>query len=139
MFQYLTKGLLAGMAIKLLDNCRHLSIQMLKIEAAQCYLHGVQMARLSAIGLMRIGLVIAFVGVGLLLFHAGLFFLLPWTVEVKAALGMFLGLAYVAVGGVTLHAALKEKTWMEKSGIAEMLAEVTGPSSKHSPDGKGST
>jgi ATP-dependent Lon protease len=60
-------------------------------------------------------------------------------VEVKAVLGMFMGLAYVAVGGVTLHVAMNEKTWMKKSGIAEMLAEVTGPSSKHSPDGKGST
>jgi len=50
MFKYLTKGLLAGIAIKLLDNCRYLSVQVLKIEAAKCYLHGVQMARLSTIG-----------------------------------------------------------------------------------------
>jgi hypothetical protein len=139
MFQYLTKGLLAGIAIKLLDNCRHLSIQMLKIEAAQCYLHGVQMARLSAIGLMRIGLVIAFIGVGLLLFHAGLFLLLPWTVEVKAVLGMSLGFAYVAIGCVVLHAVMNEKTWMEKSGATEMLEEAIGQSRKDSPAGKEST
>ena len=98
MFKYLIKGLLAGMAIKLLDNYRHLSIQLLKIEAAKCYLHGVQMARLSAIGLMRMGLVIALICVGVLLFHAGLFILLPWTVEAKAVLGMILGLAYVVIG-----------------------------------------
>jgi len=139
MFKYLTKGLLAGIAIKLLDNCRHLSIQMLKIDAAKCYLHGVQMARLSAIGLMRMGLVIGLIGVGVLLFHAGLFILLPWTPETKALLGMFLGLAYVAIGCVALHVAMNEKTWMEKSGAAEMLEEAIGQSKKDSPDGKGST
>jgi len=53
---------------------------------------------LSAIGLMRMGLVIGFIVVGVLLFHAGMFILLPWTVEVKAVLSMFLGLAYVAIG-----------------------------------------
>ncbi len=139
MFKYLTKGLLAGIAIKLLDNCRHVSIQVLKIEAAKCYLHGVRMARLSAIGLMRMGLVIGLIGVGALLFHAGLFILLPWTAETKAVLGMFLGLAYVAIGCVALHAAMVEKTWMEKSGVTEMLDEAIGQSNKDSPDGKGST
>jgi hypothetical protein len=139
MFKYLLKGLLTGIAINLLDNCRHLSTQVLKIEAAKCYLHGVQMARLSAIGLMRMGLVIGLVGVGALLFHAGLFILLPWTVEVKAVLGMFLGLAYVAIGCVALHMAMNEKTWMEKSGAAEMLEEAICPSKKDSPTGKGST
>ena len=139
MFKCLTRGLLAGMAIKLLDNCRHLSIQVLKIEAAKCYLHGVRMARLSAIGLMLMGLAIGLVGVGVLLFHAGLFILLPWTVEAKAVLAMFLGLAYVAIGWVALHVAMNEKMWMEKSGVAEMLEETTGRSNKDSPDGKGST
>ena len=139
MFKCLTKGLLAGIAIHLLDNCRHLSIQVLKIEAAQCYLHGVRMARLSAIGLMGMGLVIVLIGVGVLLFHAGLFILLPWTAEAKAVLGVFLGLAYVAIGCVALHAAMDEKTWMKKSGGAEMLEEAIGQSKKDSLAGKGST
>ena len=77
--------------------------------------------------------------VGVLLLHAGLFILLPWTVEAKAVLGMFLGLAYVVIGGVALHVAMDEKTWMEKSGAAEMLEEAIGRSNKDSPDGKGST
>ena len=126
MFKYLIKGLLAGMAIKLLDNYRHLSVQLLKIEAAKSYLHGVRMARLSAIGLMGMGLVIALICFGVLLFHTGLFILLPWTVEAKAVLGMFLGLAYMVIGGVVLRAAMDERAWMEKSGAAEMLKEATG-------------
>ena len=128
MFKYLLKGILSAIAIKLLDNYRQLSVRLLKIEAAKSYLHGVRMARLSAIGLMRMGLVIGLICVGVLLFHAGLFILLPWTVEAKAALGMFLGLAYVVIGVLALRAAMDETTWMEKSGAAEMLEDATGQS-----------
>jgi hypothetical protein len=130
MFKYLVKGLLAGIAIKLLDNWRHLSIQLLKIEAAKCYLNGVQIAKLSAIGLMRMGLVIGLIGIGMLLLHAGLFILLPWTAVTKAIIGMFLGLIYVVIGFVALHATMDEKTWMEKSGVAEMLEEAASQSKK---------
>ena len=130
MLKFLFKGMLSTIAIKLLDDYRHLSIQLLKVEAAKSYLHGVQRARLSVIGLMRMGLFIALICFGVLLFHAGLFILLPWTVEAKAVLGMFLGLAYVVIGVVALRAAMDEKTWMEKSGATEMLEEATGQSMK---------
>ena len=130
MLNDLIKGLLSGIAIKLLDNYRRLSVQMLKIEAAKSYLHGVRMARLSAIGLMRLGLVIALIGIGVLLLHAGLFILLPWSAEAKAILAMFLGMAYVAIGCVALCAAMDEKTWMEKSGAAEMIEDATRQSNR---------
>jgi hypothetical protein len=133
MFQYLLKGIVAGIAIKLLDNYRKLSLQLLKIEAAKGYLHGVQMARMSAIGLLRAGLFIALIGVGVLLLHAGLFVLLPWSVEVKAVLGMCLGLAYVVIGCAALHAAMSEKTWMEKSGAAAMLEDAIRQSKENRP------
>jgi hypothetical protein len=130
MFKQLVHGLLAGIAVKLLDNYRRLSIQLLKIEAAKCYVHGVQMARLSAIGLMWMGLFIALICVGVLLVHAGLFILLPWTAEAKAVLGITLGVAYGVIGGAALRAAMAERTWMEKSGAVEMLEEATGQSRK---------
>jgi len=130
MFKYLVKGLLAGMAVKLLDNYRQLSIQLLKIEAATCYVHGVRMARGAAAGLMRMGLFVAMIGVGVLLVHAGLFILLPWTVEAKALLGISLGVTYGVIGGIALRAALSERTWLEKSGAAAMLEEATARSHK---------
>jgi hypothetical protein len=130
MFKYLLKGILSGIAVKLLESYRRLSIQLLKIETAKSYLHGVRMARLSALGLMRMGLEIGLICVGVVLFHAGLFILLPWTVKAKAVLGMFLGLVYVVIGSIALHAAMDEKTWMKKSGAAEMLEDATGQSKK---------
>jgi hypothetical protein len=130
MLKNLLKGILSAIALKVLDNYRRLSLQLLKIEAAKCYLRGVQIARLSALGLLGMGLLISLIGVGALLFHAGLFILLPWTAEAKAVLGMALGLVYVVTGGIALRAAMDEKAWMEKSGAADMLKDATGQSRK---------
>ena len=130
MIKYLLKGVLSGIAVKLLDNYRRLSVQLLKIEAAKSYVNGVRLARLSAIGLMRMLLVIGLIGVGVVLFHVGLFVLLPWTLEAKAVLGMILGLAYVVLGVAVLRAATDERMWMKKSGAAEMLEDATGQRKK---------
>ena len=128
MFKDLFKGILSAIAIKLLENYRHLSVQLLKIESAKSYLHCVQMARLLASGSMWRGLFIALIGMGALLFHAGLFILLPWSLESKAVLCLFLGAVYVVIGTVLLRSALDEKTWMEKSGASDMLEEAIGQS-----------
>jgi len=131
MVKYLIKGLLAGIAAKLLGSCRSLSVQLLKIEAAKCYLHGVEIARLSAISFMRTGLQIGLVCVGALLLHAGLLVLLPWSVEAKALLCVCLGAAYVLIGCIGLRAAIDEKAWMKASGAAEMVEKAIGQSKRN--------
>ena len=126
MLKHLFKGVLAGMAIKLLDNYRCLSLQLLKIESATCYLRGVAMARRSAIGLIRMGLLTVLIGLGLLLLHAGLFILLPWSVQAKAILGICLGIGYVLLGGWGLWRAMDAKAWMIKSGAIELMEDAIG-------------
>ena len=130
MFKYLIKGLQAGFAFRLLDGYRRLSTQLLKIEAAKVYLRGVQMARLSALVLVCLGLLVGLICVGVLVFHAGLFSLLAWTVKAKALLALCLGLVYMTIGAFALRTALAEKTWIAKSGIDEMLEEITRQSRK---------
>ena len=127
MIKDLLKGWLAGVAVKLLDNYRQLSLGLLKIEAAKGYLHGVRLARLAALGLLRTGLLVGLICLGVLLCHVGLFILLPWCVTAKAVLGMVLGLAYVVIGGVALYSAMDEKTWLQKSGAGELLAAALNP------------
>ncbi len=124
MLQNLLKGMLSVIVIKLLDNYRQLSVQLLKIEAAKSYLHVVKIARLSAIGSMWKGLFIACIVLGAILFHAGLFILLPWTLEAKAVLAMSLGLAYMLIGAGLLHTVLRESVWMNKSGATAMLKDA---------------
>lgn len=131
MLKCLFKEVLSAIAIKLLENYRHLSIQLLKIEATKSYLHGVKMARSATIGLMWMGLVIAFISLGVVLLHAGLFILLPLTLKTKAILGIVLGFFYVVIGCAVLRAAMSEKTWMEKSGATEMLEDATRSSRKY--------
>lgn len=130
MIKDLLKGILSAIAIKMLDNYRHLSIQLLKIEAAKSYLHGVKMARLSALGLMGMGLMMSLICVGVVLFHVGIFVLLPWSVEAKAVLGIILGLVYVAIGVFVLRAAMDERAWIKKSGAAEMMNDAIGESKR---------
>ena len=126
MIKNLLKGILSAIAIKLLDHYRHLSIQLLKIEAARSYLHAVRLARLSARGMVGMGLVINLIFLGVLLFHAGLFILLPWSLEDKAVFGMILGLAYMMIGVITIRVAMNEAKWIQKSGAAEMLDDAIG-------------
>jgi len=126
MLNTLFKGYLAAMAVKVFSNYRHLSIQFLKIETAKSYLHGVRMARRSTVVLMQMGLLIGLIFIGVLLFHVGLFILLPWSLTVKAILGILLGLAYVTMGVVALCVSMDEKAWMRKSGATAMLEEATG-------------
>jgi len=124
MFNCLYKGILSFVAVKLLANYRCLSLRLLKIEAIKTYLHGVRLARLSALGLMGMGLVIGLICFGVTLFHAGLFILLPWSIKTKAVLCLLLGTAYAVTGGLALRAAMDERMWMKKSGAAEMLKEA---------------
>lgn len=130
MLKHLLKGLLAGLAVKVLDNYRQLSLQLLKIEAAKAYLRGVHLARLSVLGLIQMGLLLGFIGLGVLLVHVGIFILLPWTVEAKALLAVCLGVAYTVLGGLTLRAAFDEKTWMDRSGATKLLENAIGPAKK---------
>jgi len=124
MFKGILKGLLSAFIVKVMEDYRRLSIQLLRIEAAKAYLQGVQMARMSALGLMLMGLTIGLICVGVVIFHVGLFILLPWSVEAKAVLGMILGLAYAITGGLLLRFAMDERAWMERSGAANLLKKA---------------
>lgn len=124
MIKCLFNGLVSGLAAALLGNYRRLSIQLLKIEVTKSYVQGVRMVRVSVIGLILMGLIIALMCIGMVLFHVGLFVLLPWSVKTKALLGMILGLVYMGLGAVALRAATDEKTWMEKSGATAMLDDA---------------
>lgn len=134
MLKHLITGILSSIAVKILDSYRHLTVQLLKIEVTMSYLRGIQVARLSTIGLVCIGLLLAVISLGVALIHAGLFILLPWTHETKAWVGLGLGLAYVIAGVLALCAALDEKTWMDKSGATKMVAEALAQGTDNRPD-----
>ena len=124
MVKQLLQGVQAAIALVVLDRYRCLSVELIKIEAARSYVRGVQVARSAALGLLQVRLILALIVFGVLLAHAGLFVLLPWTLQGKAILGLALGLSYVAIGCVVLYAAMKESAWLEKSGVTRLLNEI---------------
>ena len=126
MFKNVISTLLAEIVIKLLNNYRQLSLQLVKIEMAKCYLHGVRLAQQSAFGLLKLVLEIGLIAIGTLLVHASLFILLPGSLETKALFGMVLGAVYLLIGVLTLRTSMKEKTWMEQSGALTMLNDAMG-------------
>lgn len=127
MVKQLLQGVQAAIALVVMDRYRCLSVELVKIEATRAYVHGVQVARNATMGLLLVRLLLALIVFGALLAHAGLFVLLPWTLQGKAILGLALGLSYVTIGCVALHAAMKEQAWMEKSGAARLLNDVIKP------------
>jgi hypothetical protein len=124
MLKHLLKGLAAGAAFARIEKCQRLSTQLLRIEAAKLYLQGIRVARLSVAGALVLGLLLGLIGLGVLLVHAGLFYLLPWSLKTKALLGIALGVVYAAAAGCALWSVMAEKTWIEKSGMDGLLDEA---------------
>jgi hypothetical protein len=127
MIKYLLTGTAAAVALKLLRRYRHLALQLIQMEGVKCYLHGVRLVRLTVLHVMRMELLLTLLGLGAVLFHAGLFCLLPWTMEVKAMLAMVLGAGYIIAGSIALHATMSEKCWLEKTGATQMLKNAAMP------------
>jgi hypothetical protein len=127
MIKYLLTGTATAVAIKLLRRYRQMALQLLQMEGVKCYLHGVRVVRLTVLHVMRMVLLLTLLGLGAVLFHAGLFCLLPWSWEVKAVLAMVLGAGYICAGVLALYVAMSEKCWMEKTGALQMLEKAALP------------
>lgn len=120
------KTVLRGLVIKLALEYRRLSIEMLKIEAARWYVKGVAGARVAFIGYVGLMAVLLLALSGFLLFHVGLFLLLPWPLKAKAALLAGLGLLYLIVALLGVRYATSSATWLKLSRADEVVEKLTG-------------
>ncbi len=95
-----------------------------RIEAFKAYLHGVAMVRRLFLNVLCVlaGLLLLIFGV--ILIHVGVWFLLPWTAEVKALVFTGLGLLYMLGGGGMLRHFCSERKWLEVSGAATRLQAI---------------
>lgn len=133
MLKLLIRGILSALALQMLNNCRRVSGHLLRIEVAKSYLRGVRMVKSATCSLMYIGLMVGLIFLGVLLLHAGLFILLPGTMESKAIIGVLLGLGYMGIGGIILRRYLNERWWIEATGAAELISAATTPSGRDLP------
>ena len=113
------KTIVRSVGFWLLRQYRASALELLRVRAALLYVRVVRGARGAFIaGLVGIGS-LALAAAGFVLFHVGLFFVLPPPYNAWALMG--LGATYVAVGLGTLMCACSERAWMRLSGANEVV------------------
>ncbi len=130
MLATLLKRVSAVGVIWLLRRYKQVSLDMIKIRAAICYVKGVQSARAAAIAvLIALGL-LAIMAAGFLILPFGLALLLyglshSWVAACVALLA--LGVLYVIVPLCILRRHyLSERAWMRFFKVDDLIARVTG-------------
>ena len=118
------KSLVGSVAVWLLARYRGLSLDLIRIRATAFYVKGVRAARSAYLGLLALLFAVVLAGAGFVLFHVGLFVLLPkpWNGIVLMALGAI----YMLAALLGLRATVSEKTWMRLSQADRLVAEATG-------------
>ncbi len=117
----------AGLVIQRAADVRRMSVQLVRIEALRLLLRGVQLARSGVMGLVLMLLLVGLIGLGAVLLHAAGFLLLPFALKTKAFIALGLGFLYLILGMVILRGALDENTWIRRSGVPSMLADLQRP------------
>ncbi len=116
------KGLMSGLVAGLARSLQGNASDLVKIRAAIWYLRAIRTVRqiylLSMAGTLTLLLVVA----GFVLFHIGLFAMLP--TPANAIVIMVLGLIYMVAGLCILRFVSSEKQWMQASGAAHYTALV---------------
>ncbi len=116
------RNVLSGTLASLLRNVQGGALDLAKIRGAIWYLRAVRTARqLYLMSLARtVSLTLA--GVGFVLFHVGLYALLP--APTNAIVLMVLGLLYMIAGLCIIRILTSEKNWMQASGAAHYTALI---------------
>ena len=118
----LLKGLLSGAAWWLLNHYKQCSLDLIKIRAAIWHVRGVKAARTMYVAVVRLALSTAMAGAGFILFHVGLFALLPE--PIGAIVLLALGTVYMVAGLLIVRKLCSEKEWMKALGADKCLSLV---------------
>ena len=119
------KSLLGGVALWLAKHFQAFSIDLLKIRAAIWYLRAVRTARQAYLLHVNLTLSVALAGAGFLMFHIGLFALLPPPFNAIAL--MVLGCVYTVVGLYVVNATCSEQKWMRLTGADKCASLASKP------------
>ena len=120
------QSFLAGVAFRLADLWSQRSFDVLRLRLARSYAKGVVGARrlfllyLGVIGALLLGMT-GFIGL-----HVGLFLVVPFSLETKGVILLFLSLLYLIVGYAIVRQAVVRTTWMRLSKADQWLRQATG-------------
>ena len=128
MLNKLLKGLATTVAFWFINRYRQVSIDLVKLEAAACYLKVIQSGRQTMLSALLVWLCVFFFALGVLILHAGLFVgLYIWFQSMTAvAAGMLvLGGIYVIVILFAARRMFSEEAWMKFFRADKLVEELT--------------
>lgn len=128
MVNRIIKGLVTAGAFWLINRYRQASIDLVKLEAATCYLKAIQSGRQTMLSALLVWLCVFFFALGVLILHASLFIgLYIWFQSMTAvAAGMLvLGGVYVIVILFAARRLFSEKAWMKFFKADKLVEELT--------------
>jgi len=120
--KWVVKILLCVLDVVLLNRYRDLSVGLLKIQAATCYVKGVIGARRLFVSAVLLSCLLLLLAVGFVLVHVGFFIWVPWSPNTKALVLLALGVVYVTVSSVLILRRCSEKTWMKLSKADRVIS-----------------
>ena len=118
------KGLLLDATVGLVKQYQSKSIDLVKLEAAACYVRGVQLLRRQVLLLAAVLFLMATAAVGVIVVPLVWLALAPWPMGTKLWLALLLGVLDIGIPlGILAH-LLSEKKWMELSKSDELMESV---------------
>lgn len=111
-----------------MNRYRRLSIDLVKIEAAACYLKAIQAGRQGLLAALLVWLGVFLFALGVVLLHAGLFACLYLWFQTLAAVAiglLALGGLYVIVILLIVGRFLSERSWMKLFKADKIVAGLT--------------
>ena len=118
------KELFLDATVGLIKQYQSKSIDLVKLEAAACYVRGIQLLRRQVLLLAAILFLVATAAVGVIVVPFVWLTLAPWPIGVKLWLALFLGVLDISLPlGILAH-HLSEKKWMELSKSDELMESV---------------
>jgi len=106
----------------LLNRYRRLSVGLLKIQAATCYLKGVIGARRLFVSAVSLSCLLLLLAAGFVFVHVGFFIWVPWSLDTKALVVLALGVVYMTVSSALILQRCSEKTWMKLSKADKVVS-----------------
>ncbi len=116
--------LLFDTALSVVGDYQRKAMDLAKIEAAACYVKGVQVVRRQCLTLLLIVFSLILLAVAIVVIPLTLIFMVPLSLELKIAAVCLMGVLTLGIAFAVLSHFLSSEKWMEFSKSNELVAHA---------------